>query len=522
MAVHVVLDEHVVLEDGDLGAVAVLAHAHHPVDRLPTGQELSLGEDRGAPAAGLAAVAAALLLGLDASRSAHGGDLVGGLAALAHLDHGVRRVVGGEVLHLLGHAGPAATSATATGARGLRGVVALGLAVGLLVGVLRLGGACGAVLVVGALGLGVDVLAGLALLTSALARTATATATAAAATARCTVRVLGVLAVVAVLGVRVGLVGVCVLGGLRASVPASGRLLASRPGAGGAGVAHVAGCLGGLVGLVGLGSGGLRALGCRLGTLGCGRAFAALAAHGAGLVRRLEHGGHRHLARRTGGLGDHGLGHGGEGHGGHSAGGATRAPGGSGGGLGGGGLGGGVGGGLGGGVGVRPGLRVGGGLGRRSVGLGSSLLAGGPRLVGSRLIGSRLIGSRLVDRRLADLVPLVLVDGLGRVSRRLRCVLVEAELLLRGLGRLRELDLGGLDSGRASGAAGRTPPPRRRGRHLGRVAELVLADIDHGGLLTGSARRRTAHAGPCVWSDRAHAARQSLWYCPGCARGVCV
>ena len=65
----VVLDEDAVLEDGDLGAVADLAHDHDALDGLAAGEELGLGEDRRAAAALLAALAAALLLGLQPGRA---------------------------------------------------------------------------------------------------------------------------------------------------------------------------------------------------------------------------------------------------------------------------------------------------------------------------------------------------------------------------------------------------------------------------------------------------------------------
>ena len=61
----VVLDEHVVFEDGDLDAAVLRAHDHDAVDGLAAREELGLGHD-GAATAGLAAVAAALLLGLEA------------------------------------------------------------------------------------------------------------------------------------------------------------------------------------------------------------------------------------------------------------------------------------------------------------------------------------------------------------------------------------------------------------------------------------------------------------------------
>ena len=65
----VVLDEDVVLEDCDLGPVALLADRHHAVDGLAPGQELRLGQDRRAATAGVTAVASALALGLQAGRA---------------------------------------------------------------------------------------------------------------------------------------------------------------------------------------------------------------------------------------------------------------------------------------------------------------------------------------------------------------------------------------------------------------------------------------------------------------------
>ena len=72
----VVLDEHVVLEHGDLGALTGVAHDHDPVDGLPAGQELRLGDDRHPPAAGVTALAAALALGLQPGGAADPADLV--------------------------------------------------------------------------------------------------------------------------------------------------------------------------------------------------------------------------------------------------------------------------------------------------------------------------------------------------------------------------------------------------------------------------------------------------------------
>ena len=83
LAGDVVLDEDVVLEHRDLGEVAALADDHHALDRLAAGQELGLGDDRRPAAAGLAALAAALLLGLEPGRALDAGDLVLGAARLA-------------------------------------------------------------------------------------------------------------------------------------------------------------------------------------------------------------------------------------------------------------------------------------------------------------------------------------------------------------------------------------------------------------------------------------------------------
>src|SRR5699024_4278198 len=90
LAGDVVLDEHPVLEDPDLGAVPLLAHDHDPLDALAAGEELGLGDDRAATP-GLAALAATLLLRLEAGTAL---DRLGLVAArLAHLRHGAGRVL---------------------------------------------------------------------------------------------------------------------------------------------------------------------------------------------------------------------------------------------------------------------------------------------------------------------------------------------------------------------------------------------------------------------------------------------
>src|SRR5690606_38410590 len=188
-------DEDAVLQHRDLRAVALAAHHHHPVDGLAAGQELRLGDDRRAPAAQLAALAPALLLGLQAGGAAHalhavrrdvlGGGPAGAGRADAH--DGVRRVVGrrlGRVVVV-----PAAPAAPAAAARA--GAALLLLLLGLLL--LRL-----AVVVVG-----VVVVVGLVALTGLAAPAPAAPAAAAPAA--------GPLLLVGAVGVGV----VLVLAGLR-------------------------------------------------------------------------------------------------------------------------------------------------------------------------------------------------------------------------------------------------------------------------------------------------------------------
>ena len=104
---HEVLDDNAVFEDRDLGVARTLvrrfgadlvAHHHHPVDRLPAGQELGFGQYRRAAPAGIAAVAAALALGFQTGGAADALDLVGLGAGLllargTLVNDGVRRVV---------------------------------------------------------------------------------------------------------------------------------------------------------------------------------------------------------------------------------------------------------------------------------------------------------------------------------------------------------------------------------------------------------------------------------------------
>jgi hypothetical protein len=130
-----VLHENAVLEDRDLGTPGDLADDHHPLDGLSTREELGLADDRGSPAALLAAFPAALLLRLQAGRALDALHLVGVVAAaaaaprLTDLDDGVRRVVGGQLDPL--RRGPAPTAApAASGRRLLVAVLTLVVALG--------------------------------------------------------------------------------------------------------------------------------------------------------------------------------------------------------------------------------------------------------------------------------------------------------------------------------------------------------------------------------------------------------
>ena len=71
-----VLDQDAVLEQRDLGQVAPLPDRHHPLDRLPAGQELGLGQDLRAAAGRVPGVPPALPLGLQPGGPADALDLV--------------------------------------------------------------------------------------------------------------------------------------------------------------------------------------------------------------------------------------------------------------------------------------------------------------------------------------------------------------------------------------------------------------------------------------------------------------
>ena len=238
LARDVVLDEHAVLEHPDLGAVAAAAHDHDALDALATGEELGLGDDRAATA-GLAALAAALLLGLEARRALDRGRLVALGARLAHPGHGAGRVL------VLPVAGGTTTAAAATPAA--RGALAL------VVGVGRGTGARALLPALGGVGVGCRA----ALVVVGRGAPAAATATAAAA-ARATLAVVARTVVGGAAGRRLlaaaGGLGAVVGGlGCRIGLCRGDRLVGDRPLGGrrgglcrGSGAAAGPGRLGGL------------------------------------------------------------------------------------------------------------------------------------------------------------------------------------------------------------------------------------------------------------------------------------
>ncbi len=202
----IVLGEHPVLEDADLSAPLLLAHDHDALDALAACEELGLGDD-GAAASRLTALAAALLLRLEAHRALDGRDLVLRATRLAHLRHGVRVVA----VRALTRAAATATARALARPRVVLGVVVLravvlrGVAVALgavalrRVVVLRVATLGTGVAVVGVVVLSLRTVAGVVTLVAA-----TATAAASAPTRGLLVVVLIVLVVRVVVVVGVG------------------------------------------------------------------------------------------------------------------------------------------------------------------------------------------------------------------------------------------------------------------------------------------------------------------------------
>src|SRR5262245_50532931 len=183
-------DDHPVFEHRDLGVAGALlwrlradlvAHHHRPLDGLAPGQELRLAQDRRPAAAGVAAVPAALPLGLQPRRPVDALDLAGGSVRVGGLvpsrrplvHDGVRRIVRGPpavaIVPGAGFAAPPTTPPTiacvTAGA-----VLVAGILVGLVAGILVLA-------LVGRLDVGVGgVVASRLAATSAATTTAPATA----------------------------------------------------------------------------------------------------------------------------------------------------------------------------------------------------------------------------------------------------------------------------------------------------------------------------------------------------------
>ncbi|MEJ7756986.1 MAG: hypothetical protein WKF83_12330 [Nocardioidaceae bacterium] len=141
------LDQHVIFHHRDLGEVRPLTDDHLALDRLSSGQELGLGDDRCAATAGFAALTATLLLGLEAGRARDAGDLVRGVAGFADAYDGVGRVVRRQVVTLAAAAAATAATSRAAATFGVLGVFGVVLPAVLLaaVGRARRSGSVGSV-----------------------------------------------------------------------------------------------------------------------------------------------------------------------------------------------------------------------------------------------------------------------------------------------------------------------------------------------------------------------------------------
>ncbi len=139
-----VLDQDAVLEQRDLRQTAALTHGHHPLDGLPPGQELGLGEDLRTAARGIPGIAAALPLRLEPGGSANALHLVGGAAGasrrglreprLADVHDGVVGIVLARGLIAVGPATPTPTPPVAAACLTVVAVV-VGVVVGVVLAV---------------------------------------------------------------------------------------------------------------------------------------------------------------------------------------------------------------------------------------------------------------------------------------------------------------------------------------------------------------------------------------------------
>jgi hypothetical protein len=108
-----VLDEHSVLEHGDLRAPFGLSHHHNSVDSLATREEFRLGEDRSTPASCVSTVTAALTLSLKTDGTLEPGRLFTSRPRFAHMHGRALGIIRIEPSVLTA----AATAATPTGRR---------------------------------------------------------------------------------------------------------------------------------------------------------------------------------------------------------------------------------------------------------------------------------------------------------------------------------------------------------------------------------------------------------------------
>src|SRR5262249_52397945 len=120
-AVHVMLDQDAVFEDGNLSPIAVLAHRHDSLEGLAPGKEFRFADDRRPTAAGIASLAPALPLGLQAGRTLYRANIVrlGVRTRLSDMDDRVCRLVfgwrlGGRVGRTVALPAPASASARRT------------------------------------------------------------------------------------------------------------------------------------------------------------------------------------------------------------------------------------------------------------------------------------------------------------------------------------------------------------------------------------------------------------------------
>ena len=127
---HVMLDEHIVFDHGDLGVALTFAHHHQTLDVFATGQEVLLHE-LVLTAAFTTVVAAALLLGFQTGGSFDVGDFVDVLLLAGATGHRLVRFLGLR---------PSTAATTATGHRALFLIVILMTATGFAFGGLLLVG----------------------------------------------------------------------------------------------------------------------------------------------------------------------------------------------------------------------------------------------------------------------------------------------------------------------------------------------------------------------------------------------